>query len=172
MRSQEKLSFPICAMSILTSTRNARTTRVLLVYVKTIWSSKHLQEREEIKVSFRRRRIVPLYPTRKRKPKISQFGQRTEYSGTTSERNADNNIGRLASNYNVWWSCVSEFTCTDGGDRKCCGAGIKGHFTFCITRGVQRARWQEILRAWYSRSVNKKWLIVNTFGRYIFPSPI
>ena len=34
---------------------------------------------------FRRRRIVPLYPTRKRKPKISKFGQRTEYSGTTSE---------------------------------------------------------------------------------------
>ena len=34
---------------------------------------------------FRRHRIVPLYPTRKRKPKILQFGQRTEYSGTTSE---------------------------------------------------------------------------------------
>ena len=34
---------------------------------------------------FRRRRIMPLSPTRKRKPKISKFGQRTEYSGTTSE---------------------------------------------------------------------------------------
>ena len=28
---------------------------------------------------------MPLYPTRKRKPKILKFSQRTEYSGTTSE---------------------------------------------------------------------------------------
>ena len=34
---------------------------------------------------YRRRRIVPLYPTRKRKLKILWFGQRTECSGTTSE---------------------------------------------------------------------------------------
>lgn len=34
---------------------------------------------------FRRRRIVPLYPTRKRKQKTSQFGRQTEFSETTSE---------------------------------------------------------------------------------------
>ena len=34
---------------------------------------------------FRRCRIVPLFPSRNRKPKTSQFGNRTEYSGTTSD---------------------------------------------------------------------------------------
>ena len=33
---------------------------------------------------FRRRRIVPLFPSRNRKPKTSWFSNRTEYSGTTS----------------------------------------------------------------------------------------
>ena len=34
---------------------------------------------------FRRRRNVPLFPSRNRKPKTLRFGNRTEYSGTTSD---------------------------------------------------------------------------------------
>ena len=34
---------------------------------------------------FRRPCIIPLFPSRNRKPKTSQFGNRTEYSGTTSD---------------------------------------------------------------------------------------
>ena len=46
---------------------------------------KTLTRKRRNKGFYRQRRIMPLFPTRKRKQKTSHFSHRTEYSGTTSE---------------------------------------------------------------------------------------